>query len=54
VGMFFGNLVMGVVFGWFYLRHGRTMPLVLAHTVIDIVVFVGAVYLIGNVDWLPG
>ncbi|HIY39629.1 MAG TPA: CPBP family intramembrane metalloprotease [Candidatus Nocardiopsis merdipullorum] len=54
VGMFFGNLVMGVVFGWFYLRHGRTMPLVLAHTVIDIVVFVGAVHLIGNVDWLPG
>lgn len=53
VGMFFGNLVMGVVFGWFYLRYGRVMPLIVAHTVIDIVAFVGAVYLIGNIDWLP-
>lgn len=54
VGMFFGNLVMGLVFGWFYLRHGRVMPLVVAHTVIDIVAFVGSVYLIGRLDWLPG
>lgn len=53
VGMFFGNLVMGLVFGWFYLRYGRVMPLVVAHTVIDIVAFVGAVYLIGRFDWLP-
>lgn len=53
VGMFFGNLVMGLVFGWFYLRYGRVMPLVVAHTVIDIVAFVGAVYLIGRIDWLP-
>ncbi|GAB2500471.1 CPBP family intramembrane glutamic endopeptidase [Nocardiopsis aegyptia] len=53
VGMFFGNLVMGLVFGWFYLRYGRVMPLVVAHTVIDIVAFVGSVYLIGRLDWLP-
>ncbi|GHC87236.1 membrane protein [Nocardiopsis terrae] len=53
VGMFFGNLVMGLVFGWFYLRYGRVMPLVVAHTVIDVVAFVGAVYLIGRIDWLP-
>ncbi|GAA1109082.1 CPBP family intramembrane glutamic endopeptidase [Nocardiopsis metallicus] len=53
VGMFFGNLVMGLVFGWFYVRYGRVMPLVVAHTVIDIVAFVGAVYLLGRVDWLP-
>lgn len=53
VGMFFGNLVMGLVFGWFYVRYGRVMPLVVAHTVIDIVAFVGAVYLIGRIDWLP-
>ncbi|MEE2037948.1 type II CAAX endopeptidase family protein [Nocardiopsis sp. CT-R113] len=53
VGMFFGNLVMGLVFGWFYLRYGRVMPLVVAHTVIDIVAFVGSVYLIGRIDWLP-
>ncbi len=54
VGMFFGNLVMGLVFGWFYLRYGRVMPLVVAHTVIDVVAFVGSVYLIGRLDWLPG
>ncbi|GHD20734.1 CPBP family intramembrane glutamic endopeptidase [Nocardiopsis kunsanensis] len=53
VGMFFGNLVMGVVFGWFYLRYGRVMPLIVAHTVIDVVAFVGSVYLLGRVDWLP-
>ena len=53
VGMFFGNLVMGLLFGWFYLRYGRVMPLVVAHTMIDIVAFVGSVYLIGRLDWLP-
>jgi membrane protease YdiL (CAAX protease family) len=53
VGMFFGNLVMGVVFCWFYHRFGRVMPLVAAHAFIDIVAFVGTVYLLGRVDWLP-
>ncbi len=36
-----GNVVMGLVFGWCYKRWGRVMPLVLAHTIIDIVAFVG-------------
>ncbi|MFD0774310.1 CPBP family intramembrane glutamic endopeptidase [Streptomonospora algeriensis] len=54
VGMFFGNLVMGLVFCWFYRRCGRVMPLVAAHTLIDVVAFIGSVYLIGRVDWLPG
>lgn len=54
VGMFVGNLVMGVVFCWFYRRFGRVMPLVVAHSVIDIVAFVGSVYLIGRLGWLPG
>jgi uncharacterized protein len=40
-GPFIGNAVMGVVFGWCYTRWGRTMPLVVAHVVIDIVSFVG-------------
>jgi len=40
-GPFVGNAVMGVVFGWAYTRWGRVMPLVVAHTVIDIVSFVG-------------
>jgi len=36
-----GNVVMGLVFGWCYRRWGRVMPLVVAHTIIDIVAFVG-------------
>ncbi|MUL44235.1 CPBP family intramembrane metalloprotease [Streptomonospora sp. PA3] len=54
LGMFFGNLVMGLVFCWFYRRYGRVMPLVAAHSLIDIVAFVGSVYVLGRVDWLPG
>ncbi|MEY9212659.1 CPBP family intramembrane metalloprotease [Thermobifida halotolerans] len=54
VGMFFGNLVMGLVFCWLYRRCGRVMPLVVAHSLIDIVAFVGSVHLIGRLDWLPG
>jgi membrane protease YdiL (CAAX protease family) len=41
VGAIVGNFVMGVVFGWCYRRWGRVMPLVIAHTVLDIVAFVG-------------
>lgn len=40
-GAMVGNFVMGVVFGWCYRRWGRVMPLVIAHTLIDIVAFVG-------------
>ncbi|ODU76918.1 MAG: CAAX protease [Microbacterium sp. SCN 71-21] len=36
-----GNAVMGVVFGWCYRRWGRVMPLVIAHTLIDVVAFIG-------------
>ncbi|MFS0794263.1 CPBP family intramembrane glutamic endopeptidase [Microbacterium sp. 1P10AE] len=36
-----GNVVMGLVFGWCYRRWGRVMPLVIAHTLIDVVAFVG-------------
>ncbi|MGZ8804601.1 MAG: CPBP family intramembrane glutamic endopeptidase [Microbacterium sp.] len=41
VGAIVGNFVMGVVFGWCYKRWGRVMPLVIAHTLLDIVAFVG-------------
>lgn len=36
-----GNFAMGIVFGWVYHRWGRVMPLVIAHTLIDIIAFVG-------------
>jgi membrane protease YdiL (CAAX protease family) len=39
-GSIVGNMAMGIVFGWVY-RWGRVMPLVIAHTVIDVIAFVG-------------
>ncbi|MFC4998941.1 CPBP family intramembrane glutamic endopeptidase [Dactylosporangium cerinum] len=38
---FLGNFVMGLIFGWFYQRTKRVMPLIVAHTILDIVSFVG-------------
>lgn len=36
-----GNAIMGMVFGYWYHRTGRVMPLVIAHAILDIVAFVG-------------
>jgi uncharacterized protein len=52
-GAFVGNAVMGVVFGWFFARTGRVMPLIVAHALLDIVAFVGYTALSGHVGWLP-
>ncbi|NUW43822.1 CPBP family intramembrane glutamic endopeptidase [Nonomuraea rhodomycinica] len=52
-GGFVGNVVMGLVFGRLYQRWGRAMPLVVAHTLIDAVAFVGYAVLHGKVSWLP-
>ena len=41
IGPFVGNVAMGLLFGWLYLRWGRVMPFVIAHTVIDAVGFLG-------------
>lgn len=51
-GGFIGNAVMGVVFGWLYTRTRRVMPLVIAHTVLDIVAFVGYTLLRDHLAWL--
>ncbi|NED96126.1 CPBP family intramembrane metalloprotease [Phytoactinopolyspora alkaliphila] len=40
-GMAVGNVAMGVVFAWLYQKTGRVMPLVIAHTILDVVSFVG-------------
>lgn len=40
-GGFVGNLVMGVILGLVYLRWQRVAPLVVAHTLLDVVAFVG-------------
>jgi len=41
IGPGVGNFVMGLVFGYVYQRTGRIAPLVIAHTVLDVVAFVG-------------
>jgi membrane protease YdiL (CAAX protease family) len=45
VGPFVGNVVMGVVFAEYYRRRRRVAPLVIAHTILDIVAFVGYAHL---------
>jgi membrane protease YdiL (CAAX protease family) len=52
-GGFVGNLVMGLIFGWAWRRTGRLWPLVIAHTLIDVVAFLGYAALHGRVSWLP-
>jgi membrane protease YdiL (CAAX protease family) len=52
-GAFVGNAVMGVIFGFLYRRWGRVTPLIVAHSLIDAVTFVGYVALVHKVSWLP-
>lgn len=52
VGPGLGNFVMGLVFGYFYHRTGRVAPLIIAHTILDVVAFVGYA-LFRNVLGLP-
>lgn len=40
-GAFIGNIAMGILFGLLYDRYGRLLPLVVAHVMIDAVIFIG-------------
>jgi membrane protease YdiL (CAAX protease family) len=51
-GGFFGNAVMGLIFGWWFQRTRRVWPLVVAHCVIDAVSFIGYAYLHGRISWI--
>jgi membrane protease YdiL (CAAX protease family) len=51
-GAFIGNAAMGVIFGYLYRRWGRVTPLIIAHTLIDAVTFVGYAALAGRVSWI--
>jgi membrane protease YdiL (CAAX protease family) len=51
-GAFVGNAVMGVVFALFFLRTRRIAPLVVAHTILDVVSFVGYALLAGKLSFL--
>lgn len=48
-GGFIGNLVMGLIFGWLYLKLRRTMPLIITHFLLDLVAFLG----VGLLTYLP-
>jgi membrane protease YdiL (CAAX protease family) len=52
-GGFVGNLIMGLVFGRVWQRTNRLWPLIVAHTLLDVVSFVGYALLKGHVSWLP-
>jgi membrane protease YdiL (CAAX protease family) len=52
-GGFLGNLAMGLIFGMLYLRWRRVMPLIVAHSLIDAVTFIGYAALHGKVSWIP-
>ncbi|WP_432981494.1 CPBP family intramembrane glutamic endopeptidase [Dactylosporangium sp. CA-233914] len=51
-GGFVGNLVMGLVFGYFFRRTGRVLPLIIAHSILDIVSFVGYALLKDHLGFL--
>jgi membrane protease YdiL (CAAX protease family) len=52
-GGFLGNLVMGLVFGRIWQRTNRLWPLIIAHTLLDVVAFVGYALLHGKLSFLP-
>ncbi|MEH0147787.1 CPBP family intramembrane glutamic endopeptidase [Corynebacterium sp. Q4381] len=45
-----GNVVMGVIFAWFFHRTGRVWPLILAHFLIDAIAFTA--YPLLDLSWL--
>lgn len=52
-GGFVGNLIMGLIFGRIWQRTNRLWPLIIAHTLLDVVAFVGYALLRGRISWLP-
>lgn len=51
-GGFVGNAIMGLIFGWIYTRTTRVGPLIVAHTILDVVAFVGYALLKDHLNWL--
>jgi membrane protease YdiL (CAAX protease family) len=48
-----GNIAMGLVFGFLWLRTRRLWPLIIAHGLIDAVAFVGYALVAEHLSWLP-
>jgi membrane protease YdiL (CAAX protease family) len=51
-GGFVGNLIMGAIFALVFLKFRRVGPLVVAHTLLDVVAFVGYALVAPHVTWL--
>jgi membrane protease YdiL (CAAX protease family) len=49
-GGLIGNIVMGLIFGYWFRRTGKLVPLLVAHFALDAVVFVGYAW---ATHWLP-
>jgi membrane protease YdiL (CAAX protease family) len=52
IGGFVGNAVMGLIFGWWFTRTKRVLPLVIAHTLLDAASFLGYLYLHQHISWI--
>ena len=52
LGGFVGNLVMGLIFAWWFQRTRRVLPLVVAHFLLDVFAFVGFLYVRQHVSWI--
>jgi uncharacterized protein len=52
LGGFAGNLVMGLLFAWWFQRTRRVLPLVVAHILLDVLAFVGFLYLRQHISWI--
>jgi membrane protease YdiL (CAAX protease family) len=52
LGGFVGNLVMGLIFAWWFQRTRRVVPLVVAHFLLDTFAFVGYLYLRQHFSWI--
>jgi membrane protease YdiL (CAAX protease family) len=51
-GQALGNVVMGLVFGYWFHRTKRVLPLVIAHTILDVITFVGYALLRDHLGFL--
>ena len=51
-GAFFGNVAMGLLFGWLYSRTGRVLPFVVAHFALDTAIFLGYHWAASAFPWL--
>ena len=51
-GQALGNVVMGLVFGYWFQRTNRVLPLIVAHTILDVITFVGYALLRPHVSFL--